>query len=135
VTAINILYVEDNDDNAYMLSRRLTKRGYKVVISSDGKAGVEAAQSLLPDLILMDLNLPVMDGIAATRLLKSDDRTADIPIIVVSSHVFPGERDSAIEAGCDEFETKPVQFKRLLGKIEQLTGSNIERRAEVQGSD
>ncbi len=135
MTAINILYVEDNDDNAYMLSRRLTKRGYKVVISSDGKAGVEAAQSLLPDLILMDLNLPVMDGIAATRLLKSDDRTADIPIIVVSSHVFPGERDSAIEAGCDEFETKPVQFKRLLGKIEQLTGSNIERRAEVQGSD
>jgi len=135
VTAINILYVEDNDDNAYMLSRRLTKRGYKVVISSDGKAGVEAAQSLLPDLILMDLNLPVMDGIAATRLLKSDDRTADIPIIVVSSHVFPGERDSAIEAGCDEFETKPVQFKRLLGKIEQLTGSNIERRAEEQGSD
>lgn len=135
MTAINILYVEDNDDNAYMLSRRLTKRGYKVDISSDGKAGVEAAQSLLPDLILMDLNLPVMDGIAATRLLKSDDRTADIPIIVVSSHVFPGERDSAIEAGCDEFETKPVQFKRLLGKIEQLTGSNIERRAEVQGSD
>ena len=135
MTAINILYVEDNDDNAYMLSRRLSKRGYKVVISSDGKAGVEAAQSLLPDLILMDLNLPVMDGIAATRLLKSDDRTADIPIIVVSSHVFPGERDSAIEAGCDEFETKPVQFKRLLGKIEQLTGSNIERRAEVQGSD
>lgn len=135
MTAINILYVEDNDDNAYMLSRRLTKRGYKVVISSDGKAGVEAAQSLLPDLILMDLNLPVMDGIAATRLLKSDDRTADIPVIVVSSHVFPGERDSAIEAGCDEFETKPVQFKRLLGKIEQLTGSNIERRAEVQGSD
>ena len=135
MTAINILYVEDNDDNAYMLSRRLTKRGYKVVISSDGKAGVEAAQSLLPDLILMDLNLPVMDGIAATRLLKSDDRTADIPIIVVSSHVFSGERDSAIEAGCDEFETKPVQFKRLLGKIEQLTGSNIERRAEVQGSD
>ena len=135
MTAINILYVEDNDDNAYMLSRRLTKKGYKVVISSDGKAGVETARSLLPDLILMDLNLPVMDGIAATRLLKSDDRTADIPIIVVSSHVFPGERESAIAAGCDDFETKPVQFKRLLGKIEQLTGSNIITQAEAQGSD
>lgn len=125
MTALNILYIEDNDDNAYMLSRRLTKRGFKVVISSDGKAGVEAAQAMLPDIILMDLNLPVMDGIAATKLLKSDEKTAGIPVIVVSSHVFPGERESSMEAGCDEFETKPIDFERLLGKINQLTGSSI----------
>lgn len=117
----NILYVEDNDDNAYMLSRRLTKRGFKVVVSSDGESGVETAHELLPDIILMDLNLPVLDGIAATRLLKSNDRTAGIPIIVVSSHVLPGEREISMEAGCDEYETKPINFERLLRKIHQLT--------------
>lgn len=122
---INILYVEDNDDNAYMLSRRLTKKGFSVVVSSNGKAGVETAQELLPDLILMDLNLPVMDGITATKILKSDDKTAGIPIIVVSSHVFPGERESSMDAGCDEFETKPINFERLLKKIQQFTGQAL----------
>lgn len=117
----SVLYIEDNDDNAYMLSRRLKKRGFEVVTAPDGKAGVETAQALLPDIILMDLNLPVMDGMAATRLLKSQTQTAGIPIIVVSSHVFPGERENSMEAGCDEYETKPINFERLLKKIHQLT--------------
>ncbi len=125
MSTVNILYVEDNDDNAYMLSRRLTKRGFNVVTSTDGKAGVETAQALVPDIILMDLNLPVMDGIAATKLLKSDGKTAGIPIIVVSSHVLPGERETSMKAGCDEYETKPIDFERLLKKIHRLTGSNV----------
>lgn len=116
-----ILYVEDNDDNAYMLSRRLKKRGFEVVIAPDGKAGVEVARSLLPDIILMDLNLPVMDGIEATKILKSEELTAHIPIMVVSSHVFPGEREKSMAAGCDEYETKPINFETLLKKICQLT--------------
>lgn len=121
MSILKVLYVEDNDDNAYMLSRRLTKRGFKVVVSPDGEAGVEAARALLPDIILMDLNLPVLDGIAATRILKLDKLTASIPIIVVSSHVLPGEREASIEAGCDGYETKPIDFQRLLKKIQRLT--------------
>lgn len=116
-----VLYVEDNDDNAYMLSRRLKKRGFNVITAPDGKAGVEAARELLPDIILMDLNLPVMDGLTATRILKSETDTADIPVIVVSSHVFPGERENSMEAGCDEFETKPINFDSLLKKMLQFT--------------
>ena len=122
---VNVLYIEDNDDNAYMLSRRLTKRGFKVVVSPDGEAGVEAARALLPDIILMDLNLTVLDGMAATRILKLDKLTANIPIIVVSSHVLPGEREASIEAGCDEYETKPIDFQRLLKKIQQLTEAKV----------
>lgn len=121
MSILKVLYVEDNDDNAYMLSRRLTKRGFKVVVSPDGEAGVEAARALLPDIILMDLNLPVLDGIAATRILKLDKLTASIPIVVVSSHVLPGEREASIEAGCDGYETKPIDFQRLLKKIQRLT--------------
>lgn len=115
-----ILYVEDNEDNAYMLSRRLKKRGFDVDISSNGRDGVERARALLPDIILIDLNLPVMDGITATKLLKADEKTAGIPIIIVSSHVFLSERESSLEAGCDEFETKPIDFERLLKKISNL---------------
>ncbi len=121
MSGTTILYVEDNDDNAYMLSRRLKKRGFEVVISPDGRAGVEAARSLLPDIILMDLNLPEMDGIAATKVLKADEKTAHIPIMVVSSHVFAGERESSMQAGCDEYETKPINFEILLEKIVRLT--------------
>lgn len=116
-----ILYIEDNDDNAYMLSRRLKKRGFNVVTSADGKSGVEAAQKLIPDIILMDLNLPIIDGLAATKLLKSNEPTAHIPIIVVSSHALPGERETSIEAGCDEYETKPINFDSLLSKINQFS--------------
>lgn len=123
-----ILYVEDNDDNAYMLSRRLTKRGFNVMTAPDGKAGVDAARELAPDIILMDLNLPVMDGLTATKILKSESDTADIPVIVVSSHVFPGERENAMEAGCDEFETKPINFEILLAKIIQFTQADLVNR-------
>lgn len=120
MTSTTILYVEDNEDNAYMLSRRLTRRGYNVVVSIDGGAGVEKARELIPDIILMDLNLPVMDGWAATKLLKQHSSTKSIPVIVVSSHALPGEREIAFEAGCDEYETKPIDFERLLCKIRQL---------------
>lgn len=120
MTGATILYVEDNEDNAYMLSRRLTRRGYKVVVATDGSAGVDKARELNPDLILMDLNLPVMDGWTATKKLRDTTSTNSIPIIVVSSHALPGERENALEAGCDEYETKPIDFESLLSKIHQL---------------
>ena len=103
-----------------MLSRRLTRRGYKVVVATDGSAGVDKARELNPDLILMDLNLPVMDGWTATKKLRDTTSTNSIPIIVVSSHALPGERENALEAGCDEYETKPIDFESLLSKIHQL---------------
>jgi len=115
-----VLYIEDNEDNAYMLSRRLSRRGYKVVVSIDGGAGVAKAQELQPDIILMDLNLPVMDGWSATRLLRKSPVTRSIPVIAVSSHALPGEREIALDAGCDEYETKPIDFERLISKIQQL---------------
>ena len=120
MTGTTILYVEDNEDNAYMLSRRLTRRGYKVVVATDGNEGVDKAQELNPDLILMDLNLPVIDGWTATRMLRDNTTTSSIPIIVVSSHALPGERENALDAGCDEYETKPIDFESLLSKIHQL---------------
>lgn len=120
MTGATILYVEDNEDNAYMLSRRLTRRGYKVVVATDGNEGVDKAQELNPDLILMDLNLPVIDGWTATRMLRDNTTTSSIPIIVVSSHALPGERENALDAGCDEYETKPIDFESLLSKIHQL---------------
>ena len=120
MTGATILYVEDNEDNAYMLSRRLTRRGYTVVVATDGSTGVDKARELNPDLILMDLNLPVMDGWTATKKLRDTTSTNSIPIIVVSSHALPGERENALEAGCDEYETKPIDFNSLLSKIHQL---------------
>lgn len=116
-----ILYLEDNEDNAYMLSRRLKKRGFHVTVATDGKAGVAVAQKILPSLILMDLNLPVMDGWAAAKLLKSIESTAKIPIIAVSSHVLPEAREIALSAGCDAYETKPIDFQNLLQTIHRLT--------------
>jgi len=120
MTGPTILYIEDNEDNAYMLSRRLSRRGYKVVISVDGGTGVAKAKELMPDIILMDLNLPVMDGWSATKLLRKTPGTRCIPIIAVSSHALPGEREIAMDAGCDEYETKPIDFERLLAKIQHL---------------
>lgn len=119
-TSATVLYIEDNEDNAYMLSRRLTRRGYTVVVATDGGAGVEKAHELIPDIILMDLNLPVMDGWAATKKLKQHDKTKSIPIIAVSSHALPGEREIALDAGCDEYETKPIDFETLVIKIKGL---------------
>jgi two-component system, cell cycle response regulator DivK len=115
-----ILLVEDNEMNRDMLSRRLQRRGYEVLIALDGSEGVAAAQSQVPDLILMDMSLPVLDGWEATRRLKTAPETRSIPVIALTAHAMSGDRDKAIEAGCDDFDTKPVEFNRLLTKIEAL---------------
>lgn len=115
-----VLYVEDNDDNVYMLRNRLGRRGFKVLVAGDGQAGVAAAREHLPDLILLDLGLPVLDGWEAARLLKGDERTRGIPIIALSAHAMEGDRTRALAAGCDDYDTKPVDLGRLLGKVEAL---------------
>ena len=116
---IRILLVEDNDMNRDMLGRRLRRLGYDVDEAADGIEALDAA-SRGPDLVLMDLSLPKLDGLEVTRRLKSDDATSGIPIIALTAHVMAGDRERAMEAGCDDFETKPVQFARLRGKIEAL---------------
>ncbi len=115
-----ILYVEDNDDNVYMLRSRLTRAGFAVVVAGDGEQGVAMAVSEAPALILMDLSLPVLDGWEATRRLKATVGTATIPVIALSAHAMEGERARALAAGCDDFDTKPVDFPRLLEKIQAL---------------
>ncbi len=115
-----ILLVEDNELNRDMLSRRLRKKGYEVVIAEDGQQGLDFVLSETPDLILMDMSLPVIDGWEATRRLKSDAATEDIPVIALTAHAMAGDREKAIEAGCDDYDTKPIEFPRLLGKIEAL---------------
>ncbi|MFC4601278.1 response regulator [Cohnella hongkongensis] len=113
-----ILLVEDNELNRDMLSRRLARKGYRVLTAEDGRAGVELAASELPALVLMDMSLPVLDGWEATRLLKSDPKTQAIPVIALTAHAMAGDERKAYEAGCDDFDTKPVDLPRLLGKIE-----------------
>jgi CheY-like chemotaxis protein len=115
-----ILLVEDNEMNRDMLSRRLIKRGYEVSIAVDGQAGVDAALSEPPDLILLDMSLPVMDGWTAAGLLKGDEATSAIPIIALTAHALAGDREKALEAGADDYDTKPIDIKRLLEKIETL---------------
>jgi CheY-like chemotaxis protein len=115
-----ILLVEDNEMNRDMLSRRLTKRGYDVSIAMDGVEGVNTARTSMPDLILMDMSLPLKDGWEATADLKGDVMTSHIPIIGLSAHAMEGDRDKAMQAGCDDYDTKPVELDRLLGKIEKL---------------
>ena len=115
-----ILIVEDNEMNRDMLSRRLERKGYDVVMAEDGQKGVEMSKSENPDLILMDLSLPVMDGWEATSTIKADDNTKEIPIIVLTAHAMAGDREKALEAGADEYDTKPIDFKRLLGKIKDF---------------
>jgi CheY-like chemotaxis protein len=117
---MKILYVEDNDDNIYMLERRLKRAGFSVIIARDGADGVAKAGSEQPDLILMDLSLPVLDGWEATRRIKNGDSTSRIPLIVLTANAMAGEKEKAIAAGCDDFDTKPVDFDRLLGKINAL---------------
>jgi len=117
-----ILLVEDNEMNRDMLSRRLKKRGHEVVVAVDGQQGVSMASSDNPDIILLDMSLPVMDGWEAARLLKADDATSGIPIIALTAHAMAGDREKCLEAGCEDYDTKPVEFKRLLGKIESLLG-------------
>ncbi len=115
-----ILLVEDNEMNRDMLSRRLEKRGYTVAIAVDGGEGVAKAKAELPDLILMDMSLPVLDGWDATRQVKADPATAKIPVIALTAHAMESDRQKALEAGCDDFDTKPVELNRLLLKIEEL---------------
>jgi CheY-like chemotaxis protein len=115
---IKILYVEDNEDNIYMLKNRLGRKGFNVLIAMDGAQGVAMAASEQPELILMDLSLPVLDGWEATRQIKAAEKTRHIPIIALSAHAMTGDREKALAAGCDDFDTKPVEFDRLIEKIE-----------------
>lgn len=116
----HILLVEDNEMNRDMLSRRLRRKGYEVTTAIDGVEGVEQAQTVKPDLILMDMSLPRKDGWTAATELKADSTTATIPIIALTAHAMQGDRDKALQAGCDEYDTKPVEFARLLDKIQQF---------------
>jgi len=123
---LRILYVEDNEDNAYMLKTRLELTDeFEVLVAEDGEQGCEIAAAKRPDLILMDLEMPVVDGWEATRRLKSNPETRDIPVIGLSAHALAGEREKALAAGCEEFDTKPVEFDRLLGKIRKLVSGRV----------
>jgi len=115
-----ILIVEDNEMNRDMLSRRLERKGHDVVMAEDGKKGVDMSKNENPDLILMDLSLPVIDGWEATSTIKGDEETKKIPIIVLTAHAMAGDREKALDAGADEYDTKPIDFKRLLGKIKEF---------------
>lgn len=115
-----LLLVEDNEMNRDMLSRRLIRRGYQVAIAVDGEQGVAMAQSERPDLVVMDLSLPVLDGWEATRRIKAGADTKHLPVIGLTAHAMAGDREKALEAGCDDYDTKPIDFERLIGKIESL---------------
>jgi two-component system cell cycle response regulator DivK len=126
-----ILLVEDNEMNRDMLSRRLQRKGYEVVLALDGQNGVEMTQTQAPDLVLMDMSLPVLDGWEATRRLKADPATRHIPVIALTAHAMSSDREKAIEAGCDDYDTKPVELTRLLAKIEALLRGR--KMASVEG--
>lgn len=126
-----ILLVEDNEMNRDMLSRRLKRRGYTVLIALDGQMGIDMAKAEIPDLILMDMSLPVMDGWEATRTLKASDVTRHIPVIALTAHAMSTDREKAIEAGCDDYDTKPIELPRLLAKMEALIAPSV-KQAEGQ---
>jgi|SRR5271155_5092068 CheY-like chemotaxis protein len=117
---MKILYVEDNEDNIFMLKNRLARAGHTVVIATDGAQGVAMAVSERPDMVLMDLSLPVLDGWEATRQIKAAPETRHIPVIALTAHAMAGDREKALSAGCDDFDTKPIELPRLLGKIKAL---------------
>ncbi len=119
-----ILLVEDNELNRDMLSRRLSKRGYQVEVAVNGAQGIEMARSLAPDLILMDVGLPGIDGLEATRRLKAEPGTSAIPIVALTANAMFGDQEEALAAGCDEYDTKPVDITRLVGKIQTLLGGD-----------
>lgn len=121
-----ILIIEDNEMNLDMLSRRLSRRGHEVVIATDGALGVQMAHSEMPNLILMDMSLPVMDGWTATRQLKADGSTRHIPIIALTAHAIAGDREKCLAAGCDEYESKPIRFPELMAKIDAILGIRSE---------
>lgn len=125
-----ILLIEDNEMNRDMLSRRLERKGYAVIVAVDGGEGLEKARAETPDLILMDMSLPVLDGWEATRQIKAGETTRRIPVIALTAHAMPSDEQKAREAGCDDFDTKPIEFPRLLGKIEALLprGSSASER-------
>ena len=118
-----ILVVEDNEMNRDMLTRRLERKGFEVVVAINGKVGIDMASSSNPDIILMDLSLPVIDGWEATRQIKADPATQSIPVIALTAHAMAGDEQKALEAGCDDYDTKPIDLSRLLGKIENLLAS------------
>lgn len=120
-----ILLVEDNEMNRDMLSRRLIRRGFEIAIATDGEEGVRMAEESHPDLILMDMSLPIIDGWEATRRIKSNANLNKIPIIALTAHALSGDREKTLEAGCDDYDTKPVELERLIGKIETLLNDNI----------
>lgn len=120
-----ILLVEDNEMNSDMLSRRLQRKGHEVIVAIDGAQGVELARSQHPDLILMDMSLPVLDGWQATQQLKAADGTREIPVIALTAHAMAGDRDKCLQVGCDDYDTKPIEFSRLLSKIQTLLEKKI----------
>lgn len=122
-----VLYVEDNEDNVYMLTRRLGRKGFDVVVAGDGEEGIALARAERPDIILMDLGLPVLDGWEATRRLKGDEDTRAIPVIALTAHAMAADRDKALAAGCDDFDTKPVELERLLSKMNALLAGRTDR--------
>jgi len=126
-----ILLVEDNEMNRDMLSRRLTRKGYEVLTADDGARGLAAAASEKPDLILMDMSLPVLDGWEATRRLKASTETQAIPVIALTAHAMPADLEKALQAGCEDYDTKPVELPRLLGKIERLLRAAADRGARA----
>jgi two-component system cell cycle response regulator DivK len=117
---MKILYAEDNDDNVFILKTRLTRAGFTVLIAADGAQAVAMAMTEQPDMILMDLSLPVLDGWEATRKIKSAAATRHIPVIALTAHAMTGDREKALAAGCDDFDTKPIELQRLFGKIQAL---------------
>ena len=119
-----ILLVEDNEMNRDMLSRRLIKKGYEVLIAEDGQKGHDMAHESKPDLILLDMSLPIMDGWEVARRLKANGDTKGIPIIALTAHAMAGDREKSLEAGCNDYDTKPVDFKRLRGKIDEILGAS-----------
>lgn len=119
-----VLYVEDNEDNVYVLKGRLTRKGYTVLVASDGAQGTSMAATEQPEIILMDLSLPVLDGWEATRRIKAGESTRHIPVIALTAHAMTGDREKALAAGCDDFDTKPVDIDRLIGKIQALLGKS-----------
>ena len=120
-----VLLVEDNEMNRDMLSRRLVRRGFEVSVAVDGQEGVETARREIPDLILMDMSLPVLDGWGATRILKAEQRTQAIPVIALTAHAMSGDRALALECGCDDYDTKPIEMPRLLEKMDRLLAAKF----------
>jgi two-component system, cell cycle response regulator DivK len=129
-----ILIVEDNEMNRDMLSRRLIRKGYAVVMADNGLKGVEMAASEKPDLILMDMSLPVMDGWDATRTIKNDPATAAIPVIALTAHAMASDREKSLAAGCDDYDTKPIELDRLLTKISRFITLDNNQQAQMRGA-